>query len=259
MSWHYSRALVAEYSEASSVDSVVSAPLKSTHTQGPSLLPDKTMARSRRFRSGMMSAPFAEMSGEELLTWYLAAFPVKIFQSQAKAQESTAQSLDSGEKWQGSFAKWNQDSSSWKTPQPCLFGDLMSFSVTWPKWGLMQDGVCLEQTMLALPTYESACLSLLPTLTVCGNNNRKGASKTSGDGLPTHLRLRMPTLTAHDSKGCAGPGQLRRNSPGVSGAVGGPPNPTWCEWFMGFPLGWTALEGLETLKFLPWLNSHGIR
>jgi hypothetical protein len=47
----------------------------------------------------------------------------------------------------------------------------------------------------------------LPTLTVNGNYNRKGASATSGDGLAT--------------------------------AIGGRLNPTWCEWFMGFPLGHT--------------------
>lgn len=47
----------------------------------------------------------------------------------------------------------------------------------------------------------------LPTLTVCGNYNRKGASPTSGDGLAT--------------------------------AVGGRLNPMWCEWYMGFPVGWT--------------------
>jgi hypothetical protein len=51
---------------------------------------------------------------------------------------------------------------------------------------------------------------LLPTLTRCGNYNRKGASPNSGDGLAT--------------------------------AVGGRLNPTWCEWYMGFPLGWTDVE-----------------
>jgi len=47
----------------------------------------------------------------------------------------------------------------------------------------------------------------LPTLTRKGNYNRKGVSPTSGDGLAT--------------------------------AIGGRLNPTWCEWFMGFPLGHT--------------------
>ena len=50
--------------------------------------------------------------------------------------------------------------------------------------------------------------SLIPTLTLCGNHNRAGASEKSGDGLATRI-------------GC------------------GPLNPTWLEWFMGFPDGWT--------------------
>jgi len=29
-------------------------------------------------------------------------------------------------------------------------------------------------------------------------------------------------------------------------AIGGKLNPTWVEWLMGFPTGWTDLEGLET-------------
>ena len=55
------------------------------------------------------------------------------------------------------------------------------------------------------------------TPTVCGNYNRKGASKTSGDGLATQ--------------------------------VGGKLNPMWVEWLMGWPLGWTDLKPLETDKF----------
>jgi hypothetical protein len=31
-----------------------------------------------------------------------------------------------------------------------------------------------------------------------------------------------------------------------AGATGGSLNPTWVEWLMGFPLGWTALEPSET-------------
>jgi hypothetical protein len=55
--------------------------------------------------------------------------------------------------------------------------------------------------------------SMWPTPTQDGNYNRKGASATSGDGLAT--------------------------------AVGGSLNPTWVEWLMGFPLGWTALDPSE--------------
>ncbi|WP_246166999.1 hypothetical protein [Oryzomonas japonica] len=40
----------------------------------------------------------------------------------------------------------------------------------------------------------------LPTLTVCGNYNRKGLTATSGDGIATALK-RLPTLTATEMSG----------------------------------------------------------
>jgi hypothetical protein len=39
---------------------------------------------------------------------------------------------------------------------------------------------------------------------------------------------------------------------------GGPLNPMWVEWLMGWPLGWTDLELLATDKFQQWLQLHGV-
>ena len=36
-------------------------------------------------------------------------------------------------------------------------------------------------------------------------------------------------------------------------------NPTWVEWLMGWPIGWTDSKPLETDKFQQWWNSHGER
>jgi hypothetical protein len=129
---------------------------------------------------------------------------------------------------------------------------------------------------------------LLPTLTVSGNYNRKGASKKAGDGLATAVaRLptlratdgerggrgdllailrgkpnshrRMPTLTAQDAKNNGAPSQQARNSLPLNAVAGGQLNPDWCEWFMGWPIGWTASEPLETDRFQQWLLGHGRR
>jgi len=34
-------------------------------------------------------------------------------------------------------------------------------------------------------------------------------------------------------------------------------NPTWVEWLMGWPLGWTDLKPLEMDRFQQWLQQHG--
>jgi hypothetical protein len=39
--------------------------------------------------------------------------------------------------------------------------------------------------------------------------------------------------------------------------IGGQLNPTWVEWLMGWPLGWTDCAASATDKFQQWLNSHG--
>lgn len=33
-------------------------------------------------------------------------------------------------------------------------------------------------------------------------------------------------------------------------------NPDWVEWLMGWPMGWTALQPLGTVRFRSWLQSH---
>ena len=114
-----------------------------------------------------------------------------------------------------------------------------------------------------------------PTPTVCGNYNRKGASASSGDGLATAVQ-KWPTPIASDSCGSSGkpaPGKqtqlvdavrfatplsrdwrsgktsqatAEKNSRPLSEQIGGSLNPTWVEWLMGWPLGWTDLKPLAT-------------
>jgi hypothetical protein len=64
--------------------------------------------------------------------------------------------------------------------------------------------------------------------------------------LSARVKL-MPTPSANDWKGSSKPGQRRRQLTDPEMGViplggGGMLNPTWVEWFMGFPLEWTALE-----------------
>lgn len=104
-----------------------------------------------------------------------------------------------------------------------------------------------------------------PTPTVCGNYNRKGASKTSGDGLATAV-AKWPTATACMSKGSSPAALTRKDGRSrtndrldhaVMSTDGGSLNPTWVEWLMAWPLEWSDLKPLETGKFRSWLRQHG--
>lgn len=110
-----------------------------------------------------------------------------------------------------------------------------------------------------------------PTPTVCGNNNRKGATwptPTASDavggpgtsGREGGMNLRTAawlTPTVNDSKNNAPPSQALRNTPPLNSQVGGPLNPTWVEWLMGWPLGWTDCAASATDRFRQWFALHG--
>jgi hypothetical protein len=57
-----------------------------------------------------------------------------------------------------------------------------------------------------------------------------------------------PTPVARMWKDNASPAEYRRNEIPLAAQVGGSLNPTWVEWLMGFPLGWTALDPSATLS-----------
>lgn len=89
--------------------------------------------------------------------------------------------------------------------------------------GMMLSGTCWPLATLARDTSESASGSpdAWPTVTVCGNNNRKGASPKSGDGLMTRVRERessWPTPNARDWKD-TGATQGNRHSPNLGTVV----------------------------------------
>lgn len=69
---------------------------------------------------------------------------------------------------------------------------------------------------------------------------------------------RLPTLTCQDAANNGAPSQMVRNSKPLNAVVGGPLNPDWAEWLMGWPIGWTDLLAPATDKYRQWCASHGI-
>ena len=176
-------------------------------------------------RSGTMCEPSTESRGEELQTLCVAGFRVQTSVLLEKAQALKEKTLDSGRKWQGSFAKYDHNTSSWKTAQCLLFGGLEGFSETWPRWGLMQDGECFRLEMLEHDT------------------------SVRGSGYwPTPLTDSSTSISFGTETAYA---KARR-------LFGLNLIPKAWEHLMGWPVGWTNADGpLETDSFQKWLNWHG--
>ena len=152
MSWLYSQVLVEAFLGDISLDGEQSVQSSGSSTPQAYCAPDKMTGFSRLSRFGMTFKPLEENLGEELLTLYLAAFHAPTLVQQEKGRESMEKPLECGEKWRGSFTKYDLDTSSWKTHQCSLLGDLDEFLETWPKWGLMLSGECWEQQTLVQST-----------------------------------------------------------------------------------------------------------
>lgn len=93
---------------------------------------------------------------------------------------------------------------------------------------------------------------ILPTL--LASTGAKGGPNSrhfgGGQQLPAVVARLMPTLMVSDGSGKGGyknppPGGVRTGGDGRTHSLSlqdltpGPLNPEWCEWFMGFPVGWT--------------------
>ena len=89
MSWHFSRALVEEYSVATSSDGALSALSSGNLTPLLYLPSDRMTAFSRLFRFGMTFGPLTDDLGAELLTWFLAGFHARTSAYQVAAKDST--------------------------------------------------------------------------------------------------------------------------------------------------------------------------
>jgi len=237
MSWHFSRALVEEYSGANSSDGEPSAALKSNLTPLAFLCKDRMKAFSRRSLFGMTFALLTDTLGAVLLTWFLAGFPVKTSAQQEKAEASKENEAVFGKKVPASSAKYNQGSRSWKTALCSQDEDSGLFSETWPKWGTMRNGVCWEAPTSVLGINANEYGFSVPTI---GKNEYKGSSQKRFRGSPEYRGAKM-------SEGL----RISATDPIYI-------HPNFAEQAMGWPITWTELQLLETVKFQSWLRQHGI-
>ena len=297
MSWHYLRELEGEFLEDICSGGELLQPLKSKITHAEFYCNGKLMDSYLDSLSGTTSEHSMANLGQEKSMSSRVDFPVRTFQPQEKEQDLKEKDRDSGEKWRGSFVKYDPDTSLWKTHQCSLLGDLELFSENWPQWGLMRDGECREQQTLAqtIRGTESGLSSNgvdsfhTPNTTGLdgGSNSRKALRKREEmwptpvhsearqglqirregkKGTQTSLSTAVLTWPTPRTKGmCGGSGSwdlLNKNTTieeaRLMGAGnGGQLNPTWVEWLMGWPLGWTDLKPLAMDKSPCVQQPHG--
>jgi hypothetical protein len=82
----------------------------------------------------------------------------------------------------------------------------------------------------------------------------KFATPCARDWKEQTLSMSLTKAHGNTEKSRQLPRQLSAECPELHG---GQLNPTWVEWLMGWPLGWTALKQSGTDKFQAWLHSHG--
>ncbi len=145
--------------------------------------------------------------------------------SAAGSLARTFQSLDSKKVFQASeagyglstresFARYDRDSRSWRTPQGCLIEGWATFSGRWPKSGTMRNGLLFRRAQWVRHFHEKEC-SLWPSPRAsdrdnCGGSNARSKAKRNGTYVGRDL------------------------------------NPEFQELLMGFPINWTALPPSET-------------
>lgn len=264
MSWHFLQGQEAESWEGDSLDGAPPALLNLMPTPAACCCNGKRMDCSNDSRYGTTCAPStaAHGGGGSMLSAADSHAPTSA--QPGKAQASTERPAAFGWKWPGSFAKWDRSSCSWRTRQCSLLGGLDVYSEIWPRWGLMQDGECLEQTALGL-RMNGRGFGLWPTPRANDGEKRGNFdTKNPRNGLPAAVKRYM-TPTASIGTKCGGRHNGKADTlasqiaelEGMEQTSTGQLNPTWVEWLMGWPIGWTACAALETDKYQEWQRLHG--
>jgi hypothetical protein len=154
----------------------------------------------------------------------------------------------------------------WELPTPARHTDASEsgFSLPTPRAadhkGARTSTDCtarrLQNGTANLSEWVVESLRMWPTPVADGDRRTNYAQ--GGTSLGFAVRM-WPTPTAQDAKNNGAPSQMERNTKPLNAEVGGPLNPTWVEWLIGWPLGWTDCAVSATDRYRPWLRSHGRR
>lgn len=279
MSYTYLQGLGEESSAATFSDIPASVLSSGIPTPGESYSKGSGTTCYRASQSGMMFRHSTASRGKGASMSLRVVSRVRTYPRLARAPESTAPNRECGDTWPASLARYDRDSCSWKTAQCSLLGGSASYSETWPRWGTMRNGACWALPMPAHHTDDNE-FGFLPTPLASNtkaNHMRSGGrpprsywptpvadgdrrtNYAQGGTLLGYAVTMWPTPTVQDAKNNGAPSQMERNTKPLNAECGGALNPPWVEWLMGWPIGWTDLQPLATVKFRQWLRLHGAR
>jgi len=192
---------------------------------------------------GQMSLAFCENADPQ--SAFLRTSPVICRSEHTKSSASfkrwaTALRAHCGQRRRSALPTAEKECSSWE------FGTLLP-TPTASDYGT-QRGIG-QQARPSLDTM--ARRGVWPTPTVQDSSNNGGASQMKRNTQPLNAAVRMwPTPVVGTHQQGDGPGLIVRvmeaERAASDDATGGKLNPTWVEWLMGFPLGWTDSALSET-------------
>jgi hypothetical protein len=218
MSWHFSRALEADYLRARSWAGKQSAQSRSTNTAVAYSEPVKETGYFQLSRFGTMLEPSTVQFGEDVLTWYLAASPVKPTVRRLEAAlRRTTYGRKCGESWQRQLPGTYLPRTLQKRP-------LTARQTILKRWVTRPIALCSART-----TWERRMREI-------------------GSGY-----VHTPTTKAN----YAAPSMQKWPACREFVRRFGKPHPMDHEYLMGWPIGWSGLKRLEMGKFQSWQLLHG--
>lgn len=249
MSWNYLPELEVVFSERTFSAFGQSELLKLNPIAGESCCSGSGISAARCSLSGMTSKlsgsttksvePTSNGSAQSATNSPSAeVFLARISARAARVAELPGGNRGSGSRWRALSAKYDRHSHSWRIAPCSPLAALKKSSLRWPRWGMMQNGVCWALDTSDTPLSETAS-------GYWGNISRTMAGwMTPGTGKAPLLRATYGAQ--RQSLVCQ---MLTRLDLW--------PTVLLVELLMGWPPQWTALQPLETDKFRQWLRSHG--
>jgi len=144
--------------------------------------------------------------------------PARTYRSPERTRAFAASAAAYGRSTPELLARFDRATSSWRTSQRCLVEGWTLFSETWPRSGTMRSGTAYQLPPLVRLT-DGIGSGSWPTPGAADNRDRGNLS--------------MPSIQRRASLG------KQLNLGMVVDPTSGALNPTWVEWLMGFPPGWT--------------------